>query len=133
MKSGELISDPSGIIPIGCKAQFSRRSFKHFIESRLRGGNSRQDICYLVEKAPQVLLSPELNIVNPVQKYKDSSLLGKFFQDSNKAVMIVLDSGGEVRDIISLHFSKRSDFERLVRTYKEQGAILESGGSAYPS
>ena len=114
---GVDIKNPQGLIPISKNSQFTRRSFKHFLENRTKAGNTREEIDYLISKAPEVTENPELSIKNPNQNYPDSTLLGRYYDDSNKAVMTVLDKGGDVRDIISLHFKKRSDFEELKKLY----------------
>lgn len=118
LKPGEKISDPTGIIPMGDKAQFTRKSFKHFIESRTAEGLEKSEIEYLVSKAPEVVSSPELKTLNVNQKdYPGSDLLGRYYEDSNKAVMVVLDKNKEIRDIISLHFRNKKDFESLMQLY----------------
>ena len=114
MKPGEMIENPTGIIHLGNTAQFTRRSLKHFIESRTRSGNTREEINYLIKKAPEVIGNPQLNIPNPNKTYPGSSLLGRLYNDTNKAVIIILDKGEKVRDIISLHFKNRIDFQTLM-------------------
>ncbi len=116
-KEGEMIERPDEKIQVSSNAQFSRKTLKHFLESRTKQGMKNSDIEYLLSKAPEVTSSPEINIKNPSQKYKDSSLLGRYYDDSNKAVMVVLDKGGNVRDIITLFFTKRKDFENLKELY----------------
>jgi hypothetical protein len=64
--------------------------------------------------------------VNPKQdKYPRSLLLGVFYKELDKAIILILDAGDEPRDIISLHFKKRKDFEKFL--------CLAGGGAAYPS
>ena len=121
MGIGEKISNPTERVPVSRVAQFTRRSLKHFIESRQKARNSTEDIWYLIEKAPEVTENPQINILNPNQKrYPGSVVLGRYYEDKNKAVMAILDRGGEIRDIVSLHFRKRSDFEELLRLYSGQ-------------
>ena len=117
MKKGDMVDNPDFKLPISKNAQFSRKSLKHFVEERQAAGNSKSEINYLLQKAPEVTEKPELNILNPNQNYKGSSLLGRFYPDSSKAVMVILDKGGEVRDIISLHFKNKQSFENLMKLY----------------
>jgi hypothetical protein len=121
MKIGQRIINPTEVIPISKTAQFTRKSLKHFIESRQKSGNNSEDILYLLDKAPEVTEHPQVNIFNPNQeKHPGSVVLGRWYADKNKAVMAILDRGGEVRDIISLHFRKKSDFENLLKFYSEE-------------
>lgn len=118
MESRERVSRPNEVVPISNSAQFTRRSLKHFIESRQKAGNSSEDIFYLLKEAPEVTEHPQVKILNPNQKkYPDSIVLGRYYEAKNKAVMVVLDKGKEIRDIISLHFRKRSDFEKLPKIH----------------
>lgn len=119
MKEGEKISNPEFCILICDKAQFTRKSLKHFVESRLKARNSREEIYYLIDKAPEVINKPQINIPNTNKTYPNSFLLGRFYEDVNKAVMVILDKGNDIRDIISLHFKNKSDFDYLMKLYSK--------------
>lgn len=119
-KTGRKISNPTQKIQISSCAQFTKKSLKHFIESRKKAGQSKKEIHYLLEKAPEVTTNPQIEITNPNKTYPNSLLLGRFYTDVNKAVMVVLNKDGNVRDIISLHFKKKSGFEELLKTYRQK-------------
>ncbi len=114
MNVGELISDPNEKILFTSDTEMSRRALKHFVESRTKQGLSKEEILYLLDKAPQVIRDPELNMPNASRSYPNSFLLGRFYENKNKAVMVVLDFKGEIKEIISLHFKNKSDFKNLL-------------------
>jgi len=115
---GVKISNPNQSISITINARFTRRTFKHFIESRIASGNSRSDIVYLLNRAPEVINNPDLNITNPKNRHLRSRLLGTYFEDTQKAVMVVLDGDNAIKEIISLHFKSRKSFYRLLNIIK---------------
>lgn len=119
MKKGDLIVNPYEKIQISKNAQFSRKTLKHFVEQRLKDGNTAEEINYLVEKAQEVVNDPELMITNPNQKYKGSLLLTRFYIDVHKAVIVILDDGNEIRDIITIYFKNKKDFDTLLQTYRK--------------
>jgi hypothetical protein len=97
-------------------ARFTRRTLKHFVDSRILQGNSWDEIVYLLKKVREVTEFPQLIIPNPKQdQHPQSVLLGRFYEDEKKAIVVVLDAGEAPRVIISLHFKKASDFYRLAR------------------
>lgn len=119
MEDGAMIRDPEGSILIAKNIQFTRRSLKHFIESRTSQNRSLVDIRYLLERVGEVIDRPELKISNPKQsKHPGSLLLGRFYPQEGKAVMVVLESGKEKGSIISLHFRKKKDFYKLIMRAK---------------
>jgi hypothetical protein len=125
MENGEAIAYPEESLFVSATAQFTRRSLKHFVESRLSQGNTLEDIYLLLERVCGVIENPELNIPNPKkERYPTSSLLGRFYEEKGRAVMVVLDGEKEngMRDIISLHFKKKKDFYHLaVRAKRGDG------------
>lgn len=107
-------------------AKFTVRSLKHFAGSRIAQGNSWHEIVQLLKNARHVSEHPEVNIFNPKQEqHPHSRLLGVFYKEFNKAIILILDTGDEPRDIISLHFKKKKDFDKLL--------CSAGGGAAYPS
>jgi Fe-S cluster assembly scaffold protein SufB len=101
-------------IEVSKTAKFTRRSLKHFVDSRMKQGNSWDEINYLLRNVRAVTEVPEITLFNPRQdKYPNSLLIGKFYNDLGKAIIVILDSGEAPKDIISLHFKKKSDFYRL--------------------
>ncbi len=119
------ITDPLSI-QVSTSAKFTERSLKHFIHSRLSQGNSWDEFTCLLQNARTITRLPQINILNPKQdKYPGSLLLGTYFEKLDKAIIAILDAGNEPKDIISLHFRKRKDFERLL--------YFADGGAAYPS
>jgi hypothetical protein len=116
MGRGQKITDSRQIIFVSETAQFTRRSLKHFIESRTAQRNSWDDVCYLLEKAGEVTERPQLKLKNPNQRnYPGSFLLGSFYEEKKKAVIVVLDCMGFTgRDIVSLHFTKKTAFFKLL-------------------
>lgn len=115
---GVKIPNPGQSIMVTNNSRFTRKSFKYFVESRLAQGVSKAEIIYLVKRAPDVINNPDLNIKNPKGKYISSRLLGSYFVDTQKAVMVVLDGGDEIKDIISLHFKSKKSFDSLFELYK---------------
>jgi hypothetical protein len=97
-------------------ARFTRKTLKHFVDSRVLQGNSWSEIICLLKNVREVTESPQLIIPNPKQdQHPQSVLLGRFFKDEKKAIVVILDAGEAPRVIISLHFKKASDFHRLAR------------------
>ncbi len=114
MKHGEIIKNPKQRVFISKKVFFTRKSLKHFIESRVRAGNSRKEITILLEKLDHVIRSPHIKIKNPnKRKYPDSDLLGSYFPEIKKSVIVILEKEAVGLSIITLHFKKKSDFEKL--------------------
>ncbi len=114
IKKGDWIARPQEIVSVSSTARFTRKSLKHFIESRVAHGNSWDDIEYLLENACEISEIPQLEITNPNQRnYPGSFLLGSYYKDKKKAVVIILDKGKSPRSIISLHFAKRKAFLRI--------------------
>jgi hypothetical protein len=115
MKKGEKIANPQEIILVTRVARVTRRSLKHFIESRVEQGNSWDEIDYLLEKVGEIIKNPQLEILNPNQRnYPGSFLLGNFYVDKKKAVIVVLDREGGIRNIVTLYFAKKAYFFRLL-------------------
>ena len=113
-------------VRISNTAKFTIRSLKHFAGSRIAQGNSWGEIIQLLKNVRHVSEMPEVTVLNPKQdKYPHSLLLGVFYKELDKAIVLILDAGDEPRDIISLHFKKRKDFEKLL--------CSADGGAAYPS
>lgn len=113
-------------VQISDVARFTVRSLKHFANSRIAQGNSWDEIVQLLRSARHVSEAPTIIIPNPKQdKYPQSSLLGVFYEELDKAIILILDAGEKPRDIISLHFKKKKDFEKLL--------CFAGGGAAYPS
>jgi hypothetical protein len=113
-------------VRISNTAKFTVRSLKHFAQSRIAQGNSWNEIIQLLKNARRVSEMPEVIIFNPKQdKYPQSLLLGVFYKELDKAIILILDAGDKPRDIVSLHFKKRKDFEKLL--------CFAGGGAAYPS
>ena len=114
MKHGEIIKNPKQKVFVSRKVFFTRKSLKHFIESRIRAGNSRKEIMILLEKLDHVIRNPHIKIKNPnKRKYPDSDLLGSYFPEIKKSVIIILERETVGSNIITLHFKKKSDFEKL--------------------
>jgi hypothetical protein len=111
MERGEKIADPKEIISISRTVVFTRRSLKHFIESRTAQGISRSDIYFLLKKASEIIRNPQLSILNPNQSnYPGSFLFGSFYKEKKKAVIVMLDRKEGARNIITIYFAKRSAF-----------------------
>ncbi len=76
------------------------------------------DIIYLLYRAPEVIIKPEINIMNPKTKYTGSCLLGSYYPDVGRAVILILGRGFIINEIISLHFRSRKSFIRLSKRYE---------------
>jgi hypothetical protein len=121
MKRGEKIVDPEEVLFVSSMAKFTRRSLKHFIESRMTQGSSQRDIDYLLGKVDEITRHPQLEIRNPNQRhYPGSFLVGKFYQIDGKAVIVVLDKGQLAKNIVALYFTKRSNFFKLMDRMKHE-------------
>jgi hypothetical protein len=121
MEKGEIIINPHESIMVSRGINFTRKSLKHFIESRVIQGSSWEDISYLLEKASEVIVYPELSILNPKKdKYPDSLLMGKFYKEKKKAVMVIIDTRKGKREIISLSFKKEKGFFKLLTNYNKE-------------
>lgn len=121
MKKGEKIANPQETVPVSRTARFTKRSLKHFVESRVAQGNTWDDIRYLLEKVGEVTENPQLRIRNPNQNnYPGSFLAGNFYEDKKRAVIVVLDKGTGSQDVVSLYFTKKADFFKLLDRQREE-------------
>jgi hypothetical protein len=113
-------------VEVSRTAKFTIRSLKHLAGSRIAQGNSWDEIVQLLKSVRRVSERPEITIPNPKNdKYPKSLLLGVFYKELGKAIILILDAGEKPQDIISLHFKKKKDFEKLL--------CFADGGAAYPS
>jgi hypothetical protein len=120
MKKGEKIADPQEMVPVSPTTGFTRRSLKHFVESRVAQGSSWSDINYLLKKVGEVTENPQLKIRNPNQRnYPGSTLLGSFYEDKKKAVIVILDKGRISESVVTLYFTKGADFFELLKESSE--------------
>jgi hypothetical protein len=122
MKKGEIIASPQETISVSRVARVTRRALKHFIESRVAQGNSWDDIDYLLKKVGEITENPQLNIKNTNQhNYPGSLLLGNFYADRKLAAMVVLDQGNAVPEVVSLYFTKKAAFLKLLKRQGRNG------------
>lgn len=116
MKKGKMIAFPRETIFISHVARITRRALKHFVESRVAQGNSWDDIEYLLKKVSEITESPQLKIKNPNQRNNPGSLLlGTFYADRKLAVIVILDQRNVVPEVVSLYFTKKAAFLKLLK------------------
>ncbi|OGH68925.1 MAG: hypothetical protein A3I29_00480 [Candidatus Magasanikbacteria bacterium RIFCSPLOWO2_02_FULL_44_11] len=116
LKPGEIIKNPDVYLLITEKTRISRRAIKHIVETRKLDGLSKERIGYLFYMTPETIRYPEIDYENPNQKkYPGSKLLGKFDEASNQGILVIIDKGEHVKDIINIFGRKAKKYFKLIK------------------
>lgn len=119
---GGALVNPEKIIFISKDISFTRKAFKHFVDARKKGFMSKEVMLLLLNKMEEVVRFSEVNIPNPAEnrKYLRSRLLGRYYEDIKKAVIVILDDKSVSRgNIVTVHFKKKKHFEKLLKIHSK--------------
>ncbi|MDP2631418.1 MAG: hypothetical protein Q8P30_01465 [Candidatus Uhrbacteria bacterium] len=123
MEKGWLIDNVDDFVLLGDELKIRNRIIKHITEQRkLKDGMSSGQIKEMFDKIPSAIKEKDFEIPNPSKTGIDGSILvGKFYPEENRGLIIIKDSNGslldvfeeDVSEILNAFFKNKSGYKKL--------------------